>query len=239
MGDDNEERRNKILAFAKLKPDEQVEAAKAEAAKIKAQDDIIIANKKQIEAAENELKKLEKESVSAKERYLEARDRRRKFFALGKDTKELDAEIWKFKLDLEGREAILADSIEGLKNRISDLQKEITILEGERIESERTILEFEGIPWVSKVNYHLAEAMEFFKKIYENQCRLNYTFQSTGGSRFTMLYLSSWQWLEDLGKLYFVGNVTDEDRLPFGRLRGIFNFRLFLQERQKRMEEKE
>lgn len=230
----DEDRRNEILAFARLKTDKQVETTEGLKAKIKASDDQIILNKKQIEAAENDLKKLEQEFTLAKNQYSEARDKRKKLFALGKDTKDLDAEIWRLKLDLENREALLTDSIDGLKNRISDFQREITFLEEERNEAERMILQFEVVPLIPKFNQKIAEAMKTFEQIYENQSRLNYTIQSTGSSRFTMLYLSDWEWLEKVGKMYFVGDIADEDRLPFGRSRGAWSLREFLERRMKK-----
>lgn len=216
----DEERRNEHVTFARLIGEKQSDEVKRLEARVKAIDDEIVSNRKAVEASEKNLKKLEEEVTSAKNQYSEARAKGQKLFALGMDTKEQYAEIGKLQLDLEAREAMRTDAIAGIGSRISDLSKEVAFLEEEKIEIERMLLEREGIPLVSKFNKQIAEAMKTFEEIFENQNSLNYTFHATGGSRFTMIYLSDWTWLEHVGKLYFTGNIADEDRRPFGRFRG-------------------
>jgi chromosome segregation ATPase len=231
-----EERRSEIVAFARLKSEKQREENEKLEARIKTIDGEIISNRKAVEASEKDLKKLEEEVTSAKNQYSEARAKGQKLFALGMDTKEQYAEIGKLQLDLEAREAIRTDAIAGIGSRISDLSKELAFLEEEKNELERTILEFEQVPLIPKFNREIAQAMRTFEQIYEGQELLNYTFRYPRSGGFVMIELNDWEWAENVGRVYLVGDVANEDRLPSGRLRWMWNLREYLEKRRKERE---
>ena len=232
----DEERRNEIVAFARLKPEKQRDEVEKLEAKGKAIDDEIVSNRKAVEVCQDNLKQLEQEISSAKSQYSDARSKRQNLFALGMDTKGLDAEIWKLHLDLEAREALRADAIAGLGSRVSDLSKEVAFLEEEKKELKRTILEFEQIPLLPKFNREIAQAMRTFEQILEGQELLDYATRHPRTGGFTMIQLSNWDWLEHVGKVYLVGAITDEDQLSFGRPRWTWNFREYIERRQKERE---
>ena len=232
----DDERREKIVAFARLKPEKQSDEAKKLDAKVKAVDDVIVSTRKSVEASEKDLKKLEEEVASARNQYSKARERGRKLFALGVDTGDQYAEIGKLQLDLEAREAMRTDAIAGIGSRISDLSKELAFLEEEKKELKRTILEFEQVPLIPKFNREIAQAMRTFEQILEGQELLDYVTRHARSGGFTMIQLSNWEWLEHVGKAYLVGDIADEDLLSFGRPRWTWNFREYLDGRQKERE---
>jgi predicted nucleic acid-binding Zn-ribbon protein len=232
----DEERRNEIVAFARLKPDKQRDEVEKLEARVKAIDDEIVSNRKAVEVCQNNLKQVEQEVSSAKSQYSDARSKRQSLFALGMDTKDLDAEIWKLHLDLEAREALRTDAIAGFGSRVSDLSKELAFLEEEKNELRRTVLEFEQVPLIPKFNREIAQAMRTFEQIYEGQESLDYIlrYHRTGG--FQMIQLSGWEWLEHVGKVYLAGDIANEDQLSFGRPRWTWNLREYIDRRRKERE---
>jgi chromosome segregation ATPase len=232
---DWEERRSKIVAFVGLKQEEQKKEMEKLSEKLGAISEEKGLIRKATETCQADLKRLEEEVASVKNKYSEARAKRQNLFALGMDTKDLDSEIWKLHLDLEAGEVLRTDAIAGLGNRLSDLSEELTFLEEEESEIKRSILEFQQVPLIPKFNKEIAQAMKTFEQILEGQDLLNYTFQAAGGSRFQMIYLSDWEFLGHLGKLYFTGNIAEEDRRPFGRLRGIWSLHEYRERKQKKL----
>ena len=232
----NDERREKIVAFAKLEPEKQLNEVEKLEAGIKAIEDEEVSKRKEVEVCQNKLKRLEQEVSSAKSQYSDARAKRQNLFALGMETKELDAEIWKLNLDLEAREALRADAIAGLGSRVSDLSKELAFLEEEKNGLKKTILEFKQVPLIPKFNREIAQAMRTFEQIYEGQELLDYGFQHSRTGGFRMIQLSGWEWLEHVGKVYLVGDIPDEDQLSFGRSRWTWHFREYIEGRRKERE---
>jgi hypothetical protein len=235
----DEERRNEHVAFARLSPEKQLEVDKGLETRVKAMDDEIVSNRKAILGAEADLKRFEDETGFIQSQYDEARRKRQILYGVGKDTGELDNLITKLGRDIQDRAALHADRVAGTRMRISDLKNELDLLVGEKTEIERMLLEHEGIPLLSVFNKQIAEAMNTFEKIFKNQNSLDYHFHRIGGSRFTMIYLSDWEWLEDVGKLYLTGGIADEDRRPFGRFRGTWSYREFIERFRKKAKEAE
>ncbi len=227
----DEERRIELLAFDKLTGKQQQEAVEKLKGRVKAINQEICSKGKETADSQEDLRKLEEEVASAKNQYSEARARRQRLFAAKMSTEQVDGEIRSLTLDLEDREALCADKAAGLRNRISDLSNEVSFLKEEKEETQKMILVFEAVPLGHEFNRQITEAMKTFEKILESQESLNFTFYSRGGARFMMFYLSDWEWLHRVGRMYLCGGEGPEDRRQ-GRLRDNWNYSEYV-ERKK------
>jgi chromosome segregation ATPase len=225
-----EDIRDEIQDFKKLTPEKRVKELETLEARIKALDGEILSDRNGIRDSEKKAKNVEDETTTAQGKYSEARDRRKKLFAMSMDTTELDAEIWKLNLDIEGREALGADALAGTQRRISDLTGEIKLLEAEKAEIQTMILRYDGVPMVGEINYHLAEASRIFEELCKNQERLDYSFNPHYGSRYIMVEVSSWDFFDHVPKLYLDGDETGR-RFPNGRVKWTWSYREYLERR--------
>jgi hypothetical protein len=233
---DAEERRIKIAAFSRLKQEIQKSEMEKLVEKHKVLEAAFLSNEKAKQSVQSQKKKMADDANALKDQYVKERNKRQRLFAEGMDTRDSDSKIWKLHLDIEAQEALWADAVAGLESKLSDLEKEMELLRREKEETLRTILEFEQVPLVLQYNKEIAQAMKTLEKVFDGQESLNYTFQATGGSRFQMLYLSDWEGLEHVGKLYFAGDIAEEDRRPFGRLKGTWSMREYRERKQKKLE---
>jgi chromosome segregation ATPase len=231
-----EDIRDEIQAFQKLSPEKRTKEIENLKARIKTLDGEIVSNRNVILDFEKKAKNVGDEMTTAQGKYSEAREKRKKLFAMSMDTTELDSEIWKLHLDIEGREAIRADALAGTQKGISDLAGEIKLLEAEKAEIQTMILRYDGVPMVGEINHHLAEASRIFEELLENQERLDYAFNPHYGERFIMVELSSWKFMDHVPKLYLAGDETGK-RFPDGRVMWTWSYREYLERRKNRIQD--
>lgn len=217
--------------FRKLKPDQQKKELEDLSQKEIAIVKEIAVNSEAIKRTETDLKNAETRKKAIQEEYQGARQKRQNAVALGEDDKKFKVSISDLNVELD----LLEDTCIGLTRRIENLTSEGDLLEQEKAEIQKTILQFKIAALIDPRNKKAEELAHYDKEIVLLADQLNEPFYEFRSDARTVFY-SSWEGISALAKLYLGAEVDAPEVSGLTANSGIF---LILKMFMKRFEKKE
>jgi phage shock protein A len=225
---------DEIKCFRELSLEKREERFKAEQGNLENIGKEIVAVKKEISNAQEKLKLTEDFLKSIEKQLEEERERRQNAIALGQNTKTFDLEIKKLIRELEEQKIYYEDSIIGFERRIENLESELLLLNEEKKEIERTIIRFQIVPLVEEWNKTGEKMASILERLIPLADSLGESLMEFRSGAKTIFY-SSWEGIDCIAKFYLGDEVNlPENTWPNGRLKNIFDMRIFLEKLRER-----
>jgi hypothetical protein len=219
--------------FKKLKPEEQAKKLGDLSDGIKRKEEAKVAVEKQIRELTKSLESAKGNQDAISKKIVQLSSRVPVMLAFEQDIGTANDLI----SQLASESDVLGQTCAGLKARIRDLGNETSFLEAEISEDKWLSKFYRLIPLPDQWNKIAVKLIPIIEEIYDLSSEIGFAFASfSGGTK--AVYPSNWDSFEIIPRLLVIGDT--EDRWPNGRIKDIWNYSQFKQERRakKQTEEK-
>jgi len=233
MDKDNSGNLKEMEDFIALSPEDREKETEALKKKIKSLGNKITVNSKNLEQTERRLSESRARLEVVKIEYADLRERRQRAILLDQDSKEIVPLL----RSLAEEEDLLNDTIIALSRGIDELKSEGDRLPQEKTACEKSLLRLRLIPLVSQFNSEaelLGTIIIQINEVMEEMDEVLSPWMTSSGT----VFVSNFEGLEKIPKLYLAGDVRPEYKSVHGYFKDTFNFQHHLERLRKEKEAK-